>query len=192
MASKQNELLVGYMNDMLAVERELHAVFRRQKEDERVKRYPDTAALLSRIEDTIDHHLESLGRGLEILGGDESMLKKAVGAVLGVAGGLYDKVRPDDKVSRMLRDDNTALTFASVCYQMLHTTALAKKDQATADLALANLKDYTPLVMELADELPRLLVRELADEGKVPADESAAEQAVRNTREAWGEASAAH
>jgi hypothetical protein len=189
MASKQNEMLVGYMNDMLAVERELHAVFRRQKEDGRVKRYPDSAALLSRIEDTIDDHLRALSTGIKRLGGDESVLKKAVGAVLGVAGGLYDKVRMDDKVSRMLRDDYTALNFATVCYEMLHTTALALRDEQTADLALAHLKDYTPLIVGLSDEMPRLLIRELTDEGKVPADSGAAEQAARNTRAAWSGAS---
>ena len=190
MASKQNEMLVGYMNDMLAVERELHAVFRRQKEDARVKRYPNSAALLARIEDTIDEHLRGLGQGLQRLGGDESMLKKAVGAVLGVAGGLYDAVRTDDKVSRMLRDDYTALNFATICYEMLHTTALALREKQTADLALAHLKDFTPLIVELSDEMPRLLIRELTDEGKTPADANAAEQAARNTREAWSGASA--
>jgi hypothetical protein len=175
---------------MLAVERELHGVFRRQKEDPRVKRYPNSAALLRRIEDTVDDHLRGLGQCLERLGGDESALKKAIGAVLGIAGGLYDRVRTDDKVSRMLRDDYTALNFATICYEMLHTTALALRDQQTADLALAHLKRYTPLIVEVADEMPRLLIHELTDEGKVPADIRAAEQAARNTRDAWSGASA--
>lgn len=189
--TSQRETLQGYVNDMLAVEREIHSAFSRQKHDDRLKEFPAASQLVARIEDTIDRHLSALSAGLTRIGGDESTIKKAVGTVMGVAAGLYDKVRSDDTVSRMLRDDYASLSFATVCYEMLQTTALAMKDEQTADLALRHLEDFAPMIMDLSDTLPRVLVDELSREGKVAPDVQAADEARRRTREAWKHSSAA-
>ena len=188
--TKQMEDLQGYVNDMLAVETELHEAFRRQKADARLKKFPAAQQLISRAEDTVDVHLAKLRECLKRMGSDESVLKKAVGGVLGAAAGVYDKLRSDDKVSRMLRDDHTALSFASVCYEMLYTTALAMHDSATADLALDHLKEVNTLVVEVNDLIPRVLIEELSSEGKITFDAELADDVVRHTREAWYEASA--
>jgi hypothetical protein len=82
------------------------------------------------------------------------------------------------------------IAFSGGLYEMLHTTALAVGSQPTADLALAHMKDYAPFIVALTDEVPRLLVRELSDEGKIAAASSAADQAARNARAAWTEAAA--
>jgi ferritin-like metal-binding protein YciE len=182
------ETLSGYVNDMLAVEREIHQAMRRQKNDERVKRFPAVAMLIANIEDTIDGHIERLGEALARIGANESAIKKAVGTVLGVVGGLYDKVRQDDKVSRLVRDDYAALCFAIVCYEMLHTTALALGDDRVADMAIRHLADYAAAITRVSDVIPRLVVQELAAEAKVPADEKVAEVAVRHVRDAWQQA----
>jgi hypothetical protein len=176
--------LADYVNDMLAVEREIHQAFSRQKRDDDVKVYTAAHQLIARVEDTIDRHIEALAICLRRLGADESMMKKAVGAAMGFAAGLFDKIR-DDKVSRILRDDYAALSFASVCYQMLHTTALAMKETETAELALRHLKDFTPQIVDLSEVLPQTLVEELTREGKIPANATVVREAVRNTRAAW-------
>lgn len=188
--AEQLAMLRGYVNDMLAVEREIHQAFSRQKHDQRIKDCASAYQLIARIEDTIDRHLEQLQNCLARLGTDESALKKAVGSVMGVMAGLYDKLRSDDKISRAMRDDYTALNFAIVCYEMLHTTALAMRDQETADLALSLLRDYTPLVVELTETLPEVIVRELSDEGKIVEDLAVADAAARNAREAWNQGAA--
>jgi hypothetical protein len=181
----RHEVLQGYVNDMLAVEQELHQAFRRQKDDAVVKAYPATRALLARIEETIDRHLATLEQSQQRLGGQESSVKQAVGAVLGVLAGLYDKMRTD-RVSRMLRDDYAALSFPTICYEMLHTTALALGERDVATAALRHLEDYTPFIVELTEALPEALVKELEAEGKPPGDgAAAAAEAVRNARQAW-------
>lgn len=186
MADERRELN-SYLNDMLGVERELHGAFRRHKRDEHVQQYTAAKRVVDEAEDRIDRHIAALEDAVRRYGG-ESTAKKAVGAVMGAAAGLLDKAR-DDKVSRILRDDYTALSFASVCYEMLHTTALAMQDAATADLALRHLRDYTPMVMQIGEVLPGVITDELTREGKVSAAPGAADQAVRNTRSAWSEAS---
>ena len=90
--------------------------------------------------------------------------KAAVATALGAFAGLYDKVRKDP-VSRMLRDDYTALNMASFSYTMLHTTALAFHDEPVASLALKHLQDLTPLIMHLNEVVPHVVVKELQDEG---------------------------
>jgi hypothetical protein len=178
--------LQGYVNDMLAVETELHSAFRRQKNDATVKKFPEAHRLVVRTEEIIDNHLAALKQCAERLGG-KSTMKEAVGSVMGAAAGLYSKVRSDDKVSRVLRDDNAALSFATVCYEMLHTTALALHDTATANMALEHFKDYTPLIVDASQILPVVIVEELSREAKVPVDRTVAEEAIRHTREAWSQ-----
>jgi ferritin-like metal-binding protein YciE len=190
MMAETMDTLRGYVNDMLAVERDIHAAFRRHKEDRGAKTHPEAAAVLQTIEDRIDLHIANLERGLERLGEGESTLKAAVGAVLGAVAGVYGKLR-DDRVSRMLRDDYTALCFACVCYEMLHTTALALGHREIADLALEHLRDYTPAVMALGELLPEVVTEELRREGKIAAGEPVARVAAENTREAWRSGSAA-
>ena len=184
--------LQAYANDMLAVEREVHAALDLQSMDDTVKRHPAATQLVARTKEVVERHITELQQVLQRLGTRESVVKKAVGAALGVAAGLYARVRPDDQVSRMLRDDYTALTFTCVCYEMLHVTSLALKDAPLADLALAHLRDLTPIVMDLGDLLPGVVVDELAAEGKIGQDRSVVEQSVRNVRDAWSQSAAAH
>lgn len=178
------DVLRGYVGDMLAVERDLHAAFRRHKDDRSVRTYPAVQRLLADIEDRIDDHIRALERVLERFGDATSGLKAAVGAVLGAVAGIYGKLR-DDKVSRMLRDDYTALCFAVACYEMLHTTALALDDGELAELALGHMQDFTPAVMAIGLVLPNVVIDELAREGKVAAEGQVARQAADNTRDAW-------
>jgi ferritin-like metal-binding protein YciE len=177
------------VEDMLAVETELHQMLRHQKEDGALQRYPNAQALIQRIEDTTDRNLGDLRACAEQLGG-QSALKKAVGAAMGVASGLWQRARQSDSASRIVRDAYGGLSFAVVCYEMLHTTALAAGDTRTAELALRNMKNYAPLIIDLTEMVPEVVVRELAAEGKLPNDERAAAEAVRNARNAWQEAQA--
>jgi len=184
------EILQGYVADMLAVEREIHQAFSRQKHDDHTRKFAAAGQLISRVEDTIDRHIKELETCLKKIDGEESAVKKAVGAVTGFAGGLVEKLRNEDKVSRMLRDDYTALGFATVCYEMLHTTALATQNHEVAELALSHLKAYAPFIMQMADVIPEVVIQELSSEGKIVADHRVAEDAVRNMHSAWEQSSA--
>lgn len=140
--------------------------------------------MISQIEATLDEHIEHLERHLKALGGsDSSPVKSAVSAVAGVVAGLYDKVR-DEKVSKMLRDDYTALSLAAISYTMLHTTGLALAAAETADIALGHLQHWTPLIVNISEVIPLVVAKELAeDPGQVSPN--IGQQAVRNTQTAW-------
>ncbi|MFW6184596.1 MAG: hypothetical protein ACOC8X_12425 [Chloroflexota bacterium] len=182
--SDREDALQQYVGDMLAVEQHIHQAVRQQEEDESVKRHPEASALISRAEQMLDNHIAALESHLESIGGETgASVKEAVTAAFGVAAGLYDKMR-SEQVSKMLRDDYTALSLAAISYHTLHTTGLALQDQRTADLALRHLKDWTPIITEISHVIHKVVASELQDDG-FSMDATVAEQSERMTQEAW-------
>jgi ferritin-like metal-binding protein YciE len=182
--SDRLDLLQKYVGDMHATEKHILEAIERQAESDEAAAQPDAQDFFNRTVAVLREHTSHLDRHLETLGGSaSSTVKDAVTGALGFAAGLIDQVR-DQAVSKMLRDDYTALNMACVSYTMLHTTALALNDSKTAEIALLHLKHLTPLVTEINKLTPLVVVRELMDDADA-VDGSAGERAVSNTQEAW-------
>src|SRR5215208_3228145 len=181
--SDRHDNLRPYVADMSAVERHILEAVERQLGDDSTKSFPEALQLLRRVEGALNRHVQALESHLKSFDGGSlaGTVKETVTGVLGVFAGLYDKVRKE-QVSRMLRDDYTALNLAAISCTMLHTTALANREQATADLALRHLRDLAPLIMEINEVIPQVVVRELTEEGKA-YDASLAQRAARDTQE---------
>jgi hypothetical protein len=181
-----HETLHGYVSDMMLVERELHAAIRRQRDCDSTRRHPAAHRLLERIEHDLDEHIATLKQTLEAIEGDASVLTGTLGAILGAAAVLFDRVRLDTELSRMLRDDYAGLSFASVCYEMLHAAALWVDVPKIAELALRHLADHARSIMEIGDLIPAVLLAELEEQGTAAPDPAVvAAQARRNVRAAW-------
>ena len=182
--TERQDSLQQYVSDMLAVERHLLPAFENQSKDDRFAKYPEARRLVNKMEATVNSHINGLKQHLENLGGDAaSPVKSAVTAALGLAAAAIENMRTDP-VSKNLRDDYTALNLAAISYTMLHTTGQALMDQRTADLAASYLMDYTPLITEINEVIPEVVVSELRDETEV-LDPDAAEQATETTQQAW-------
>ena len=181
----RQDILNGYATDMHAVENHIFEAVERQCDTDDVKRYPEANKLVNDIKATMQRHGAALEPYISAKDGDlKDAVKGAAFKALGAAAGFWDQIRQQDQVSRMLRDDYAALSFAAVCYEMLHTTALALKDQRLADLSASHLKDITPLIVETSKTICLVVARELADEDKA-IDASVGQMAVKNTQEAW-------
>jgi ferritin-like metal-binding protein YciE len=179
------EILRSYVSDMLAVEKHCLESIERQTREERLISFTDAYDLLTKIERTLRKHTVTLDQCLSTLdGGAESLVKKAATSAMGAISGLYGMIRPDDPISRSLRDDYTALSLAAISYTMLHTTACALNESSVSDLAIQHLNELTPLIVALSRVIPEVVAKELAGEGKV-ADASVWQQAVANTQKAW-------
>lgn len=182
--SENRETLVQYVGDMLSLTKHIHEAIERQMKDDNIKKSTYANALINKIDGMLESHITTLEQHLQDLGGDSSSpIKEAVSSLLGVAAGLYDKVRTDT-VSKMLRDDYTALSLATVSLTMMHTTGLALKSQRTAEIAKQQLLAISPIIVEISEVLPRVVVPELMDAGEV-VDPGVAEQSIRETQEAW-------
>ena len=183
-SDKNTETLKTYVNDMVTLQTHILEAVERQSEDARVKSEAQTIELISKVRQTVARQVDDLEKQVERLGSEATATaKQAVGHVLGVFAGLYDKVRKDP-VSRMLRDGYTALNLSSISYTMLHTTGLAYHDQAVADLALAHLQQLTPLIMRYNEIIPNVVTAELQDEGP-GIDSAVGGEAIENTQQAW-------
>ena len=182
--SENQETLVQYVGDQLSLARHIHQAIERQMKHDDVKKSAEANALINKIDGMLESHISRLEQHIKELGGDStSPVKEAVSSALGVAAGLYDKVRTDT-VSKMLRDDYTALSHLSISLTMLNTTGLALKSQGTADLAVQQLHDTSPLIVEISEVIPKVVVPELMDAGEV-VDASVAEQSIKATQKAW-------
>jgi ferritin-like metal-binding protein YciE len=182
---ERSETLQKYVSDMVAVEDHIANAVKRQTDHEDVyKHSPQASQVIQNIAQMTEQHAQHLKQHLESIGGDPAKgIKEVATAAMGVVAGMYDKVRTES-VSKMLRDDYTALNLAAVGYTMLHTTGLALRDQATADLALRHLKHYTSIIMQINQIIPSVVVADLRDDVSM-LNEASIQQATQNTQDAW-------
>jgi hypothetical protein len=189
--TQPDQLIRGYVGEMLAAEKYLYELVKTQTETNAVVRHPETGPVLEPLRGMLERHVERLDSHLSVMGGAtaEASVKGAASVLGGKIAGLFEKVR-SETASRMLRDAYCALGLVTVSYTMLHSTALALHDRATADLALEHLNDLTPLVVDLSKVVPYVVVNELADtfDG---ADRTVGPQASNQTHEAWARVSGA-
>lgn len=109
--------------------------------------------------------------------------------VLGKAAGLIDKVRKDT-VTKTLRDDYVAFNLAAISYTLLHSTALALKDQKTVAFAEKGLETYASLVQKINSIIPQATVDDLVKNDEVPvADSTVADEARKTIDRIWAKTS---
>lgn len=185
------EALRPYIADMVALDKHIVEALERQQKDDDIKQFPNALQLVNKALGLLNQNVKTLESQLEGYGGGSAAgaVKETVTGVLGAIAGLYDKVRKDT-ASRALRDDYTALSLACVSTTMLHTTALGLRQGAVAEIALRQLQGLTPLIMELSQIIPPVVLKELSFEG-YEIETGLAQQVLRNTQQAWA-SEAAH
>lgn len=184
--SARLDLITKHFADMHALENHILEAIKRQRANDTVRDHVHVNKVLIEVERVLTEHTSHLERLSEEYGGEgESFLKKAVTTVAGIAAGLYDQVR-EDTMTRMLRDDYTALSLTAMGYTAMHSFALAIKEQRMAELALKHLEHITPLLVEISKTIPLTTVEETAtDHDGFAVDTTVGEIAVRNTQRAW-------
>jgi hypothetical protein len=182
--TERQDTLTKYVSDMLALTKHIHEAIERQLDDDGLKKTPDAVRVIRTLDGILEMQINTLEAHLKSIGGAiGSPVKDVVSSALGMFAGLLDMVRTDT-VSKMLRDDYTALSLQAIALTMLHTTGLALNKQSTADLALSQLHDITPLIVEISEIIPLVVVRELADDTEL-IDANVGTLAVNNTQKAW-------
>lgn len=173
-----------YVNDMVALEKHILEALDRQREDERVQQDAECRELIERLHTIVRAHVLTMENHAAAVGEKfGASVKEAVSSFAGVLAGLYDKVRKHP-VSRLLRDDYTALSLAATAYSMLYTTGLATRELPIANVALRHLQELTQLLKELRKIIPPTVVKELAEDDP-DIDQSIVNLAQENTRKAW-------
>ncbi|MBN9387260.1 MAG: DUF892 family protein [Chloroflexi bacterium] len=179
----QKTVLQKYVSDMIALESHIYqAIDKQAKENESDQ---DVKQHFTNFASTLQSHQSALESRLKALGGAaNSPVKEGVAAVFGVAAGVIDKLRSDEQ-SKDFRDDYTALNLSLISYQMLHTTAVALGDKATADLAASHAKDNAEFVSYIQHILPQVIINELKKNYDVTVDENATQQTKELVGNIW-------
>lgn len=178
---KKKDLVLKYLADMVGLTGHVYQAIDKQVKETQDE--PDINPLLVRMRDGLETQTNELRQHLESLGGKATSPLKELGAsVLGVAAGVIDKLRAEE-VSKMIRDDYTALGLVNISYVMLITTSLACGERNTAELCARNLKETAGYVEELGKVVSYAVVRDLSDLADL--DPNAVEQGQRYYSEAW-------
>ena len=187
--SSRSDLITKHIADMSALEQHILEAVQRQREDDSVKSNVDVNRVVMEVERVLSAHVSALQTLAESYGGEgESMFKKAVAGAVGVAAGLYDKLR-ESELTRNLRDDYTALSLTTMGYTAMHAFGLGIGESRMADLAGRHLNELTPLLIEISKLIPVTTITDLAKEHPdLGIDTSKISEAVENTQRAWARA----
>lgn len=181
----RQETIQKYLSDALALERHILEAVERQRDDENVRSHPEVNELVIRIERMLKAHLAELESVTAAIGGGKgSVVKKALGGALGVAAGLYDKMRSHE-LSRMLRDDYAALNLAAISYAMMHTMALAVTEENVASLSKRHLEQIPPILDGIRELIPHVVADEIAHHDEFAVVSDAGTAAVGNLAGIW-------
>jgi predicted transcriptional regulator len=174
---------------MIALERHLAGPFEHQAKDDAVAKSADASRVIQEAYRNVTSHIAALEARLNALGGHAgSGVKSGVAQATGAVAAAIGDARKTE-VSKYLRDDYSALALASASYTLLHTTALALGDAATATLAQEHLADVATSVMRISKTLPITVLKELREEG-VAVDPTVLGEAERDVQNAWKEGGA--
>ncbi len=174
------------LTDILGLQQGVLRRIERHSREERVKRYPLAFEMLQKIGGVLILHVSELERHLSSIdGGFETKLKKTATTFAGSVAYIYEKFRTNEPVSKNLRDDYTLLNHAVISYAMLHTAMLAFNEVELSDMARRHMSELTYLIVELSEVIPFVLAAELADQVQIEGEQSVAQQAVVQYRDAW-------
>lgn len=155
------ETLVRSLTELRALERfTLEALELQQHEDD-LEEHRSAADLIGDITGVLRSHVDELDAQIAAIGGSPQALRAAATSMSGAFLGFLSKIRSHE-TAKMLRDDYTLLSLASVGYLMLHTTAVALRHATIATLAIRHHRDLAPLVSEIAETLPHLVLHDLS------------------------------
>ncbi len=173
----QREKLQDYTTDLYALLKHTQKVVKTQKSSSKVT---DSKAvdLLHDIDVALTEQLTDFDEMEELLNdGTASTIKKKLATISGSLAGLMDTQR-EDPVSKMLRDDYTALSMIASGYTMLHTASLGAGEDDLAEFTKSGLTTIAALITETSRVMPHVVASELDVE-------QIAEAAETNTQECW-------
>jgi|AntDeeMinimDraft_6_1070357.scaffolds.fasta_scaffold05080_2 deoxyhypusine synthase len=183
MGNVDNNRINTFITDLLSVEKHTLKAVKKQKDTDKVKADSEAFEMLQQMEKTLTAQVNHLQEAAKKYGDESSeSLKSKLTGFLGTIAGLVDSARKDP-ISKMMRDNYTAVAMITAGNTMLKSTALAVDDEELQHTAGNHLKELAQLTTEISRVLPLVVVRELVDDPK-EADRIG-KMAVEKTQKAW-------
>jgi hypothetical protein len=178
--------LKQYVREQIAIEESFCSLLEQQISEVNTAEYADAANLLIEAREVLGRNFVSLNKTLD------NLEQGAVSTLSLIAGGngtstvkhLSERDLRTRRISKMLRDDYSALNLITMSNTLLHTTALALEQQEVAAIALKHLQNLAPIVVKIGALVPEVATRELHRESS-KIDLSVGQIALKNTQLAW-------
>jgi len=178
-----SKTIADWLGDMIALESHIEEALDRQLGV--AKDSPAASAAVQRFHDMVKGNRDALkARQAEVGSTAGNPVVKVGSTLLGKAAGLIDKVRAES-VSKSLRDDYTAFNLAAVGHTMLHTTAVALGDKATADLAAGCLTGHASAIQEINHIIEDVVMEDLRKDNLPIVDAAAADKTRALVDKVW-------
>lgn len=184
------EILKQCLSEQIALEEHLCRIIEEQISEIDETDFEDAKNLLKKTSQVLENHFLPLNTLLDKF---EKDALNARGKVVAGNGRDLNNIlaveQRNTRISRILRDDYSALNLITISNTLLHTTALALDAQEVAAIALKHLKNLVPLVIKIGCLVPDVVTRELCSNSSSTIDLSVALTAMKNTQLAWRNAS---
>lgn len=171
-----------YTNDLLTYNNHFLSAVRSQKTSEKVKS-TKAVSILHDIDIALTTQINELEKFDDLIDDSKTeALKEKVASLFGSIAGNIDTIRKDP-VSKILRDDYTALSMLASGYTMLHTAALTYERKELAEYAQDSLSRVAQLITETSQIIPYIVAEELSDDSSKILE--IAEKSLEETQKAW-------
>ncbi len=177
-----NEILIQHISEQIALEEHLYKLMGDQIELMSESEFEEARNTLRKICEILERHfvpLNELLNKLELGSNNKAVIGNGISH-----GHSYDHKHPGQNISRMLRDDYSALNKVTMSNTLLHTMALALDSEEIANVALKHLENLTPFVVKIGELVPEVVTKELAALSST-INLLAAQTALKNTKDAW-------
>jgi hypothetical protein len=179
------EHLAQNLREQIALEEEFYRIIKSKINLINQVEYADARELLNQTCLVLERQFKPLNESVDKLD-DNALLDREI-AIKGNGAEpriLSEAAQEQDKISRILRDAYIALNSITISNTALHTTALALDAQEVAQLALKQLKNLAPLIVQIGKLMPEVIARELNKKSS-NIDIAIAQQALKNVALAW-------
>jgi hypothetical protein len=182
---KNDNPVMQYLYEQIALEEHLCRVIEQQISEVDEKKFGDAKALLVKTKQVLERHYAPLNKMLDQLEKDAATDRTKLASGNGAGAlKLTDEQQRNKYLSRILRDDYSALNLITMSNTLLHTTALALECHSVAAIALSHLQNLASLVVKMGKLLPEVVARELHTESP-KIDLAVGKLALKNTQLAW-------
>lgn len=175
------EILKQHLSEQIALEEHLYKVLVEQLIEFDDDIYSEVKHTLKEASEILEKNYYSLNETLS------KLEKNSTNPSGGNGVGLHHESNQNSKsriISRMLRDDYSALNLITISNTLLHTTALALDSEEIANLSLKHLKLLAPIVVKLGELVLNIAIKELNVKNP-KIDLKTFDMALRNTMDAW-------
>jgi len=180
-----NEILKLHVSEQIALEEQACRLMEEQIKDLDEIQFAETREILIKAVEILENNFEQLNSVLSKLEDLEDKVEPKSSRINGYSlPSSLEQKQNSRRISKMIRDDYSALNLITMSNTLLHTTALTLKNYNIAELALQNLKLLAPLVVRLGEIAPLAVIMEL-NLGQEKFDTKIAETALLNTKQAW-------